>query len=281
MSFILIETLQDLEFLNKELLLRSHVGIDTEFRRLTKEDMTLCLIQINDSEETYLIDCLSIGRCSTSVSFLFSDKVKKIFHSFREDFDAIYSWTSQRPNNIFDTQLANAFLGGKYSVGYKELVFSKLGVVIDKEETRSNWAKRPLRDSQLAYAASDVQFLIEVFEEQSRELILTKKTDWFMEQLLINEKTYFCSDQNDLKGARSKISKDTEKDFLKILSKDISFLAKKYDVNQTLLFSKKNQRDFLSRIFSHGLESALKSLPNWKKEILSKKLETFSVKLTK
>ena len=281
MSFILIETLQDLEFLNKELLLRSHVGIDTEFRRLTKEDMTLCLIQINDSEETYLIDCLSIGRSSTSVSFLFSDKVKKIFHSFREDFDAIYSWTNQWPNNIFDTQLANAFLGGKYSIGYKELVFSKLGVVIDKEETRSNWAKRPLRDSQLAYAASDVQFLIEVFEEQRRELIISKKTDWFMEQLLINEKTYFSADQNEIKGTRSKISKDTEKGFLKTLSKDISFLAKKYDVNQTLLFSKKNQRDFLSRILSHGLENALKPLPNWKKEILSKKLETSSVKLIK
>ena len=281
MSFILIETLQDLKYLNKELLLKSHVGIDTEFKRSTKENITLSLIQINDGEETYLIDCLSIGKCTTDISFLFSDDVKKIFHSCREDFDAIFSWTNQWPNNIFDTQLANAFLGGKYSIGYKELVFSKLGVSIDKEETRSNWTKRPLRDSQLSYAASDVQFLIELFEKQTRDLNLTKKMDWVIEQQLINEKTYLSVAQNEIKGPLSKMSKELEKDCLRILHKDINFLAKKYDVNPTLLFSKKNQRGFLSRFFSCGLEGALKPLSSWKKEILSKNLEALAVKLTK
>ena len=71
MSFILIETLQDLKYLNKELLLRSHIGVDTEFKRFTKENITLSLIQINDSEETYLIDCLSIGKCYQCLFSLF------------------------------------------------------------------------------------------------------------------------------------------------------------------------------------------------------------------
>ena len=44
MSFILIETLQDLNYLNKELLLKSHVGIDTEFKRFTKEKITIILL---------------------------------------------------------------------------------------------------------------------------------------------------------------------------------------------------------------------------------------------
>ena len=43
-----------------------------------------------------------------------------------EDFEAIFSWTKKWPENIFDTQLANAFLGGKYSVGYQELVSDRL-----------------------------------------------------------------------------------------------------------------------------------------------------------
>ena len=105
--------------------------------------------------------------------------------------------------------------------------------------------------------------------------------DWVIEQQLINEKTYLSAAQNEIKGPLSKMSKELEKDCLKILHKDINFLAKKYDVNPTLLFSKKNQRGFLSRILSSGLESALTPLPSWKKEILSKSLEIISVKLKK
>ena len=70
-----------------------------------------------------------------------------------------------------------------------------------------------------------------------------------MEQQLINEKTYLSVAQNEIKRSLPKMSKEFEKEGLDILNKDINFLAKKYDVNPTLLFSKKNQRGFLSRFF--------------------------------
>ena len=60
MIFNLIDKADDLEFLNQELLQSSHVGVDTEFRRTTKDNMKLSLIQVNDGEEIYLIDCLQI-----------------------------------------------------------------------------------------------------------------------------------------------------------------------------------------------------------------------------
>ena len=44
--FTLIETSEDLRFLNNELLKKSHVGVDTEFRRTSKTNMKLALIQI-------------------------------------------------------------------------------------------------------------------------------------------------------------------------------------------------------------------------------------------
>jgi len=269
MSFIVIESSDDLNYLNNELLQRNLLGIDTEFKRFNKDEIVLSLMQVNDGEETFLIDCLAIGRGSSNASFLFSDRVKKIFHSFREDFEAIFSWTSKRTQNIFDTQLANAFLGGKFSIGYKELVFEELGVSVDKEETRSNWTKRPLRDSQLVYAASDVEFLIDLFHNQNKELSLNNKIDWYFEQQLINEQNLLPSGSKQPLDSYTKINKKLERKYLLILGKNINDLALEHKINPTLLFSKKDQKDFLSEVFSFGVETALNVLPRWKKKIIS------------
>ena len=77
MIFNLIEKAEDLEFLNQELVSKPYLGIDTEFRRTTKDNMKLSLLQINDGEEIYLIDCLQITYIEDICNFLFSNKVKK------------------------------------------------------------------------------------------------------------------------------------------------------------------------------------------------------------
>ena len=107
--FTFIESIEDLAFLNEELLLKPYVGVDTEFRRTTKDNMRLALLQINDAEEIYLIDTVLIEDPQKHASFLFSESVTKIFHSCKEDIEAIYAWTGQIMVNLFDTQLANAF----------------------------------------------------------------------------------------------------------------------------------------------------------------------------
>ena len=72
--------------------------------------MRLALLQVNDDEETYLIDAVLIEDPGPHVSFLFSQSVTKIFHSCKEDLEAIFSWTSKEMVNIFDTQIANSLL---------------------------------------------------------------------------------------------------------------------------------------------------------------------------
>ena len=121
MSFTLINRSSDLDFLDKELLGRSYIGVDTEFRRRSKLDIDLALIQVNDGQEIFLIDCVSIEPHPESCRFLTDKGLIKIFHSCREDIDALVSWTKQAPVNMFDTQLANAFLGGSFSISYKKL----------------------------------------------------------------------------------------------------------------------------------------------------------------
>ena len=99
--FTFIESIEDLAFLNQELLTKPHVGVDTEFRRTTKDNMKLALLQVNDGDEIYLIDAIAISDPKDDASFLFSESVIKIFHSCKEDLEAMYAWTNKEMINIF------------------------------------------------------------------------------------------------------------------------------------------------------------------------------------
>ena len=272
MSFTLIETPEDLEVLNAELLEQDYLGLDTEFRRTTKENMKLALLQINDGEEIYLVDTIQIKYPKDSCEFLFSDSVVKIFHSCKEDLEAIYSWTGNVMKNLFDTQLANAFLGGNYSIGYQGLVQESLGIKIDKKETRSNWVRRPLSDSQLNYAASDVEYLIYLFREQHKDLMKSNKLDWHNEEI-----NFLISSTFDALSCDEKIvSTTTKSEEIKLLNKFneiIINISIKEDINPTLFLSKKNQKDFIRIALSRGLEEAFRTITGWRKILIEDSLK--------
>ena len=275
MIFNLIDKPDDLEFLNQELLQSSHVGVDTEFRRTTKDNMKLSLIQVNDGEEIYLIDCLQIDYKEENCNFLFSKDVIKIFHSCKEDLEAVFSWTGQNLVNIFDTQLANAFLGGSFSIGYQDLVIDKIDVKVDKDETRSNWLRRPLTDSQLRYAASDVEFLSDLYIELEEKLISENKIDWFYEEItsIIDLKSYLETDSRDQNQI---LSKALQGEFLDELNCIVESLAQEKEVNKTLLFSKKSQKLLLHKILNSNLEEALDDITTWRKDLISNQLNQLS-----
>ena len=261
--FTYIDSLEDLEFLNQELNQKPFVGVDTEFRRTTKDNMKLALLQVNDLEEIYLIDPVLIGNPEGKCDFLFSDSVIKIFHSCKEDIEAIYSWTGEVMTNLFDTQLAEAFLGGHYSIGYQGLVEEKLGIKVDKGETRSNWIRRPLRDSQLNYAASDVEFLIDLFKDQKDALAKSNKLEWHAEELeSISSRIFLPNNQID--DTCEGLSKAEEKNLLNKFNEIVLHISVEEEINPTLLFSKKSQKDFLRLIFSEGIEVASSKITDWR-----------------
>ena len=269
--FTFIDSLEDLAFLNKELLTKSYVGVDTEFRRTTKDNMRLALLQINDGEEIYLIDTVAIVDPKDQCSFLHSKSVTKIFHSCKEDLEAVYSWTKEIMVNIFDTQLANSFLDGNYSIGYQGLVHQKLGIDLNKNETRSNWIRRPLSDSQLKYAALDVEYLIYLYESQIKELQHSNKLNWLNEDIerLIYLTFNKTNDPEDLKRC---ISKAEENSLLYEMNKFVEEISYRESINSTLFFSKKSQRDFLRLIFVAGVEGACKEITPWRKDLIKEDL---------
>ena len=272
--FTYIDSIQDLDFLNKELLQKNFLGVDTEFRRTSKENMKLGLLQVNDDEEIYLIDTLQINDPNPldNCSFLFSNKVVKIFHSCKEDIEAIYSWTGEIIQNLFDTQLAEAFLNGKHSIGYQALVEAQLDIIIEKNETRSNWLRRPLTDSQLNYAASDVEFLIHLFRKQKQALIETNKLSWHKEETdFLLSKTF--EGEISFKESAISIPRKEEDTILYKLNEIIENIAEIEEINPTLLFSKRNQKVFLKTIFNYGFQEALSHMTEWRSNLLENQLK--------
>ncbi len=269
--FIYIDSAEDLRYLNNELLSKKYVGIDTEFRRTQKDNMKLGLLQVNDSEEIYLIDTVLINEPKDNCSFLFSDSVIKILHSCKEDIEAVYSWAGRSMENIFDTQIADSFLNGEFSISYQGLVEKILGIKVDKGETRSNWLRRPLRDSQLNYAASDVEFLIELFKDQNKALIEENKDAW-MDQEIKSLSSRIFNDSYDYQDNASGLTKAEERILLNKFNDIVIYLAEKNEINQTFLFSKKNQKYFLRLAINVGLDNALLEITQWRSDLFGEPL---------
>tara|TARA_Y100000739_G_scaffold221532_1_gene222108 strand:- start:1038 stop:1871 length:834 start_codon:yes stop_codon:yes gene_type:complete len=265
--FTYIDSIEDLSFLDEELMQKPLLGVDTEFRRTTKDNMRLALLQINDGEEIYLIDTVLIDEPNGSCNFLFSKSVKKIFHSCKEDLEAINSWTGGIMVNLFDTQLANAFLNGHYSISYQGIVKEKLDITVDKKETRSNWIRRPLSDSQLNYAASDVEYLIHLFTDQEYELTKSGKMNWLEEEIEHLISATFNSNIED-NEIESSLSKSEEKNLIHKFNEIIIQISQVEKINPTLLFSKKNQKEFLRSSLKYGIQEASKDITIWRRDLI-------------
>ena len=270
MDFLLISNEEDLKFLNQELIKKEYVAIDTEFRRTTKDNMRLALLQVNDDEEIYLIDTVLIQDPGESASFLFSQSVKKILHSCKEDLEAIYSWTQQEMVNIFDTQIANSLLDGDFSIGYQGLVEQEMGVILNKNETRSNWIRRPLSDSQLKYAALDVEYLIYLYSIQQKKLVNSAKLAWHDEEIKrLIEDTFNPKVHNELERT---ITKAEETDLLLRFNKAVEIISKREKINPTLFFSKKAQKDFLRLVVKEGVEIACEKITLWRSQLIKQEI---------
>ena len=160
-------------------------------------------------------------------------------------------------------------MGGSFSIGYQDLVFETLGVMIDKKETRSNWMKRPLRDSQLAYAASDVEFLLELYKSQIDQLKNQKKLTWIKEELdLMISGISKESEDHPCSRSSMKINKEEKKSLLNDSNRIVLEVAKSSAINPTLLFSKRHQKEFFELVRYMGANEAFKFISKWRKDLL-------------
>jgi len=186
----LITTFEDLQMVCQKALNDKVIAIDTEFKRETTYFPKACLIQISSENVTACIDPLMIEDLAPLKEILFSPKIIKIFHAARQDLEIFYFLFDAIPKPIFDTQIAATLLGFADQVGYATLAKKMLHVELDKSLTRADWEKRPIPQKQLEYAANDVIYLLQIYQQQIEGLNNTGRLKW-----LEKDFDFLCSEE--------------------------------------------------------------------------------------
>ncbi len=164
------------------------IGIDTEFERTRTYYSRPALVQVFDGEHVSLIDPLAIDDFEPLGELLRCPAVRKVMHASEGDIEVLEQLTGITPQPVFDTQTAAGFTGYGYSPGYRKLVQMLLAKELAKNETRSDWLKRPLSDAQIVYAAHDVVHLLPMFRRLRRELIALGRDAWLDEEIDLVQK---------------------------------------------------------------------------------------------
>ncbi len=157
----------------------SVLAIDTEFMRERTYYARLCLVQIATDDDVYIIDAIALGDAiSPLAQALASPHSVKVFHAGSQDVEILLRATGVTPAPVFDTQIAATLAGFPTQVGYSQLAKELVNVDIDKSDTFTDWAARPLSETQLAYAAADVAHLGEIYRLLSERLEREGRLEW-------------------------------------------------------------------------------------------------------
>ncbi len=167
----------------KELYPGQLYAVDTEFERSRTFCINPALLQIRIGDAFYLVDI-----AIKDIAEVFLPGVKNlILHSGSEDLELWHQVTGEKPNEVFDTQVAAALCGFSLHTSYQNVVKEVFDVELVQGMSRSDWLQRPLSADQQAYAIEDVYYLKqlqEVFAAQLDERKLRSLFDVLMQQTL-------------------------------------------------------------------------------------------------
>lgn len=134
------------------------IALDTEFHGERSWFPQLMLLQLRaDDGPAVLID----GRAGLDLRPLGPALATTplVVHGGAFDVALVERHTGERPQQVFDTQVAAGFIGEGFPARLQELADRLLSIHMAKTETLSDWSRRPLSEAQVRYAELDVVIL--------------------------------------------------------------------------------------------------------------------------
>lgn len=174
------------------------VAVDTEFLREKTYFPRLSLIQVNAGGNIAAIDPILIEDLSPLAAIFEDPDVVKVFHACSQDLEVLWDGMGCVCRNVFDTQVAAAFLGLRQQIGYGPLVDAYCGVSLPKAEALTDWSQRPLDPEQLVYAEDDVRYLPQIYETMCNKLVDSDRLSWVLPEMdEVSDPSRFRKDPRD------------------------------------------------------------------------------------
>ncbi|HMK96565.1 MAG TPA: HRDC domain-containing protein [Acidimicrobiales bacterium] len=168
-----------------ELVGAARYGLDTEFHRERTYWPRLALIQVawerrpGAAVQVALVDPLAVD--PAPLGKVLEGDGTMVAHAASQDLEVLRRACNALPSRLFDTQVVGGFLGyGSASLG--SLVERFLHVRLAKGDRLTDWSRRPLSASQVAYAAADVAHLLALADEAAALLSDRGRLTWAEEE---------------------------------------------------------------------------------------------------
>lgn len=183
------------------------IGADTEAAGYHRYFDRLSLVQLSSRSENFLIDPQAVPDLAPLAELFADPAVEKIFHDADYDVRILDRDAGLAIANLFDTQVAAAFLGER-SLGLGNIAEKYLGLKLPKEHQRADWGERPLTEGMKQYAATDTAHLPALRDRLRDELVKLGRLHWAEEEFRRREGTRFSEPDESreawmkVKGAR-------------------------------------------------------------------------------
>jgi ribonuclease D len=156
------------------------LAVDLEADSMFHYREKVCLLQMAAGDRIVVIDPLKVTNLSELEPLFEDPRILKVFHGADYDVRSLYRDFGITIHNLFDTQLASMYLGHA-ETSLEAVVGQRFGVELDKRFQKKNWSRRPLPPEMVAYAASDVLYLIPLAEMLIGELEAKDRLSWAQE----------------------------------------------------------------------------------------------------
>ena len=178
-----LTTTADVQRFADEARSSGRLALDTEFLWERTYAPVPCLVQVATRDRLAVIDPIAGGDVSPIADVVADPAVEILMHAPAADLLLFARRFRVRPIRIFDVQLVAGFVGLGTSLAYDRLVERVLRIRLVHNETFSNWVKRPLSATQVAYAADDVRHLHAIADALARDLEARGRTAWAQDEL--------------------------------------------------------------------------------------------------
>lgn len=158
-----------------EILEQPAYAVDTEFHRERTYYPKVALVQINWGADMVLVDPLVVDL--HPLAEVLDGPGLAIMHASSQDLEVLTRSCDTVPSRLFDTQIAAGFTGLR-SPSLAALHDKLLGIRLPKGDRLTDWLRRPLGDTQLEYAASDVRYLLDIHRLLETDLTARGRLQW-------------------------------------------------------------------------------------------------------